>query len=152
MRPMLAPRFLALLVLLLGACAGSGHQNVPMPALDSRVAADRCRVYVAREDSRAGSIRNVRVFDGDDEVGLIHEDEFLCWERRPQRGVGKVVFEGVSLDTLEVENVFDLPRDAGMTGYYAIRIQHSGRKPEVTPLSMEAGKALIEARSPAKRE
>ena len=143
---------LALSFLLLAACAGSGHQRVPMPAPGTKVADDRCRVYVAREDTTAGSIRNVRVFDGDLEIGVISEDEFLCWDRRPGRGVGRVVFEGVSVDTLEVENVFDLPRDPGTTGYYAIRILHSGRKPEVTPLSMEAGKALIEARSPAKRE
>lgn len=140
---------LALAVLTLSACAGSGHQRVPMPLSGSSVPNDRCRVYVAREDTTAGSLRNVRVFDGDTEIGIIHEREFLCWERKPGRGVGRLVFEGLSPDTAAVENVFDLPREPGSTGYYAIRILQSGRKPEVTLLSTEAGKALIEARSPA---
>jgi hypothetical protein len=141
---------LASLSVLLVACAGAGHQSVPMPLPGSSVPSDRCRVYLAREDTTAGSLRNVRVFDGDTEIGVIDENEFLCWDRRPGRGVGRVVFEGLSYDTQAVENVFDLPREPGTIGYYAIRIEHSGRKPEVTPLSMEAGKALIEARSPAK--
>lgn len=139
----------ALTVLTLAACAGSGHQSVPMPLSGSSVPTDRCRVYVAREDTTAGSLRNVRVFDGDTEIGVIHEREFLCWDRKPGRGVGRLVFEGLSLDTAAVENVFDLPREPGTIGYYAIRIVHSGHKPEVTLLSSEAGKALIEARSPA---
>jgi len=145
----LAASPLALFVLLLASCAGSGHQRAPMPPLGASVPSDRCRVYVAREDTHAGSIRNVRVFDGDTEIGLIHEKEFLCWERKPGRGVGRAVFEGLSVDTRAVENVFDLPREPGTTGYYAIRILHSGHKPEVTLLSDEAGKALIDARSPA---
>ena len=140
---------LALAVLFLSACAGSGHQRVPMPLSGSSVPSDRCRVYVAREDTTAGSLRNVRVFDGDTEIGVIHEREFLCWERKAGRGVGRLVFEGLSLDTAAVENVFDLPREPGTTGYYAIRIVHSGHKPEVALLSSEAGRALIDARSPA---
>lgn len=140
----------ALILFLIGACAGSGYQSVPMPAPDTSVPDDYCRVYIAREDTAAGSIRNVRVFDGDTEIGVIHEDEFLCWQRRPQRGVGNVVFEGLGPKLTGVENVFDLPRTPGATAYFAIRIQHEGSKPEVAQLSSAAGEALIAARSPAK--
>lgn len=135
--------------LLLVSCSGPGHQRVPMPREGSAQPTDRCRVFVAREDTHAGSLRNVRVFDGDTEIGVIDEDEFLCWERLPQRGVGRVVFEGLSPDTRAVESVFDLPREAGTAGYFAIRILHSGRKPEVTQISEAEGKALIAARAPA---
>jgi len=139
---------IALVTLLAVACAGSGSQRVPMPAPGTSVPSDRCRVYIAREDTTAGSIRNVRVFDGETEIGEIHEDEFLCWERRPERGVGRLVFEGVGLLSA-VENVFDLPREPGTVAYYGIRITREQRKPEVQRLSSEAGRALIEARSPA---
>jgi hypothetical protein len=137
------------LVLLLVGCAGPGGQRVPMPPLEASVAGDRCRVFVAREDTVAGSIRNVRVFDGDTEIGVIDEQEFLCWERKPVRGYGRVVFEGIGLELAAVENLFDLPREPGTTGYYSIRIPHEGHKPEVTLLSSEAGLALIDSRSPA---
>lgn len=141
---------LALLALALTACAGSGHQLVPMPSPEASVPNDRCRVFVARENTAAGAIRNVRVFDGDQEVGVISQGEYLCWERAPARGFGRVVFEGLGPDLAEVENVFDLPREAGATGYYAIRILHRGHKPEVAALTSEEGRALIAARSPAK--
>ena len=143
------PSSIALLGLLFAACAGSGHQRVPMPPLDGSVPIDRCRVYLAREDTTAGSIRNVRVFDGETEIGVIHEHEFLCWERAPGRGVGRVVFEGLGPQLSNVESVFDLPREPGETGYYSIRIVYGEHKPEITRLSNEEGPALMEARSPA---
>lgn len=140
---------LAPLALLLGACAGSGHQLVPMPVTQASVLGDRCRVYVTRQDTLPGSIRNVRVFDGEDEIGIIAEGEFLCWDRRPQQGVGRVVFEGLGPKLSAVENVFDLPREGGTTSYYSIKIVQSGHKPVVELLPVAEGKALIEARSPA---
>jgi hypothetical protein len=136
-------------IALLSACTGAGHQSVPRPTGD--VSAELCRVYVAREDTVAGSIRSVRVFDGDTEIGLIAEDEFLCWDRRPVRGVGRLFFEGVGLQT-EVENVFDLPRDPGTTSYYAIRVTREQRKPEIERVSEEAGRALMAARTPARMQ
>jgi hypothetical protein len=140
---------LAPIALLLSACAGAGHQRVPMPAAEASVPDDRCRVYVARADTLAGSIRNVRVFDGEDEIGVIDEGEFLCWDRRPQQGVGRIVFEGLGPKLSSVENVFDLPRAAGTTSYYAIKIVQSGHKPEIELLEGDAGPAMIAARSPA---
>ena len=140
---------LASLAFLLTACAGSGHQLVPMPAIEANVPDDRCRVYVARADTLAGSIRNVRVFDGEDEIGIIAEGEFLCWDRRPQQGVGRVVFEGIGPKLAAVENVFDLPREAGTANYYVIKIVQSGHKPEVERLDGVAGRAMIEARAAA---
>lgn len=138
------------LLLFCGACAGAGQQNVAMPVAGSAIPAERCRVYLAREDSLAGSIRNVRVFDGDTEIGEIGQSEYLCWDRRAGRGVGRLVFEGASLDTQAVESVFDLPREAGSTTYVAISILHQGHKPEVETLKPEAGKALLATRKPAK--
>lgn len=135
-------------VALLAACAGAGHQSVPRPSSVS-VPADACRVFVAREDTLAGSIRSVRVFDGDVEIGLITEDEYLSWDRRPARGVGRLFFEGLGPKLSQVENVFDLPREPGTTSYFAIRISHDEHKPEIERVSEEAGRALIAARSPA---
>jgi hypothetical protein len=138
------------IALLLAACAGSGYQRIPVPDLDASVPGDRCRVYLARADTTAGSIRNVRVFDGETEIGVIHEDEFLCWERQPERGFGRAVFEGLGPNLAAVESVFDLPREPGTTSYYSIRIVYGGHKPEITLISSEEGRALIEQRSPAK--
>jgi len=138
---------LAASVSLAAACAGSGYQGVPRP-VSQVVPADACRVFVARENGTRGAIRNVRVFDGDFEIGLIAADEYLVWDRNPIRGVGRLVFEGIEPKLAAVENVFDLPREPGTTSYFAIRID-SKNKPMVERVSDEAGRALIDARSPA---
>jgi hypothetical protein len=148
----MAKPFLSLLlapVALLSACTGAGYQSVPRPA--GNVSAELCRVYIAREDTVAGSIRSVRVFDGDTEIGLIAEDEFLCWDRRPVRGVGRLFFEGVGLQS-SVENVFDLPREPGTSSYFAIRVSREQRKPEIERVSEAAGRALMAARTPARMQ
>lgn len=140
------------LLALLPACAGAGHQNIPRPDENSPVSNDRCRVYVLRGDDAVGSAHQVRVLDGEAEIGSLAEDEYLCWERPAQRGMGTLVYEGPgqNIHSRDVENVFDLPREPGTTSYYAIRIPREGRKPEVTRLTDEAGRALIDSRSPAK--
>ena len=136
---------------LLSACAGAGHQNIPRPDENSPVSSDRCRVYIARQDVAAGSVRQVRVLDGEAEIGSIAEDEYLCWERRPERGIGTLYFDGFAPALKEVENVFDLPRQAGTTTWFAIEIPHAGRQPQIKELSPLEGRALIAQRKPAPR-
>jgi hypothetical protein len=137
----------ALGLLLTTACASSGYQRVPMPASDGP-AADRCRVYVVREDAR-GSLRNVRVLDGETEIGLLEADQYLCWDRLPQRGVGTALYEGVEPKRQEVENVFDLPREPGSTGWFAVSIERTQRQPRIRALAPEEGRALVAQRQPA---
>ena len=145
----LARRAVLVLTLALGACAGAGRQAVPRPDESSPVAAERCRVYVAREDVGAGSTRQVRVLDGEDEIGMLGEGQYLCYERRPVQGVGSLFFEGVAPTLREVENVFDLPREPGSTTFFVVTIPHSGRQPQIRKVSAEEGRALIAARRPA---
>jgi len=133
----------------LSACAGAAYQRIPGPPPDSAVAPDACRVYVARLDVTAGSLRNVRVFDGDMEVGVLGEEEYLCWDRPARRGTGFAVFEGMDYHTKEVENVFDLPRDGGTTTWLGVSVRRDDRKPQIERLSSEEGRALIAKRRPA---
>jgi len=135
----------------LAACAGAGHQSVPRPDESRAVAGDRCRVYVAREDVRAGSGRLVRVLDGDTEIGSIAEGEYLCWDRAPVRGIGGLVYEGLAPQLREVENVFDLPREPGTTSWFVIEIPHAGRQPQIRAVPADEGRALVARRKPARR-
>jgi hypothetical protein len=139
-----------LLALTLTACAGPGRQSVPWPDEGSAVAADRCRVYVLREDVAAGSTRQVRVLDGEDEIGTLAEGQYLCWERRPVRGIGTLLFEGFAPKLREVENVFDLPREAATTSYFLVTIPHSGHQPQARRLEVAEGAALVAQRRPAR--
>jgi len=144
------PFLLALAAALLAcACTGAGYQVAPRPGEGAGVPPDRCRVYVARQDVLAGSWRGVRVYDGDEEVGVLREAEYLCWDRPAARGLGRVVFEGLGPDQKAVENVFDLPREAGATAWLAIEVEQRGHRPVVRLLSPEEGRALMAERRPA---
>lgn len=147
------PRRIALalsLASLLCACATDTYQRLPNPPPDSAVPADACRVYIARLDMTAGSLGSVRVSDGDTEIGVIGEEEFLCWDRPARRGTGNAVFEGLDYRTREVENVFDLPREGGTTTWFGISVRREDRKPQIERLSSEDGRALIAKRRPAR--
>jgi len=138
-----------LLALPLAACAGPGAQKVPWPDESAAVSADRCRVYVLREDVLSGSARQVRVLDGEDEIGTLGEGQYLCWERKPMQGVGSLFFEGIAPKLRAVENVFDLPREAGTTSWFVVSISHSGQHPEARKVSAEEGRTLLAQRKPA---
>jgi len=148
------PRTIALAAsaLALVACAGDTYQRVSSPPPSSAVPPDACRVYIARKDVTAGSLRNVRVFDGDTEIGVIGEDEYLCWDRSAGRGTGRVVFEGLDYRTQSVENLFDLPREAGTTTWFGISVRREDRKPVIESLGSVDGRALIEKRRPAAKK
>lgn len=147
----LSSRLLATLVLALplAACAGPGSQRAPWPDEGAAVAADRCRVYLLREDVVAGSGRQVRVLDGEDEIGSLSEGQYLCWERKPVQGFGTLYFEGFAPKLRAVENVFDLPREAGSTTWFVVSIPHSGHQPEVRKVGADEGRALLAKRKPA---
>lgn len=141
--------FAASLLTVLAACSGPSHQNAPMPARESAVAPDATRVYVGRRDQAAGSWRNVRVFDNDREIGVLHDDEFLCWDRPAKRGVLRVIFEGVGFDMDHVEGMAELPAEAGATVYIGITIDREGHKPIVERIEEREAHEALKTRTPA---
>src|SRR5688572_16373508 len=139
----------ALLLALVSACAAPSWQSVPQPDLAASVAADRCRVVLVREGKLVGRVREVRVYEGEAQIGALGENGILVWERPAQRGMGRVVFSGYDLDGGPVENVFDLPREGGTTSWFAIRLRDGDRKPIVEQVPAEEGQALVADRDPA---
>jgi len=141
----------SLILLSLAGCASSSVQNVPMPSqavpLTSR---DVARVYVARKSDVRGSLRSVRVFDGDKEIGTINTDDFLCWERAPGRTLLRCYYEGVSIGVGDTEGLIDLRAEAGHRYVYGIGLSYSDRKPEAELLSDRDADELLASRSPAK--
>jgi hypothetical protein len=127
--------------LALAACSSESYQRTPQPGAGSPIAPGACRVYVLRE---AGSTAfgSVTVFDQGEEIGKVAEHEYVVWDRPAERGVGRIVFE-VGPDRHTTENVFDLPREAGTTSWFALRIAFQGRKPEVVKLEAKEGTALV---------
>lgn len=152
------PSLLAALALtLLFSCSVGTRQLLPMPSQAVAVSdPGLCRIYVARTHEARGAIRKVTVFDGDQEVGTIARDDFLCWERQPVRGLLTMVYEGGALNA-DYESLFDLQPEPGGVYYVAVTIDPKSdnpqdtslRKPHARLLDLEEGRQLIADRSPA---
>ena len=138
--------------ILLAACSATSTQHMPIPAPDSAVAPSAARVYVTRADKLAGSVREVRIYDNEQPVGVLTEDGYLMWDRPTERGTCRAVFEGYLLDGGEVESIFDLPREGGSTTYILLRLERHDRKPVAETLSPADGRALIAKRSAPRQD
>lgn len=146
------PLLLLLCASLFGACATNSSQRVPAPDPGSPVAAEKARVYVARKGKLIGSMRAVRVFDGENEVGVLAQNGYLCWDRQATRGFGKAVFEGYVLDGGPVERVFDLPREGRTTTWFLVDLERGDRRPVIETLSRADGEAMLAARRQARAD
>jgi hypothetical protein len=133
----------------LSACASSSHQMVPMPAQDTAVRSDSTRIYVGRRDQVTGSWRNVRVLDNDREIGVLHDGEYLCWDRGAGQGVARLIFEGLGFDESAVESVCELPAEPGGTVYLGVTIDREGHKPMIERIGADEGRAAVAKRKPA---
>lgn len=118
-------------------------QNIPISP------GDVCRVYVLRDSSVRGNLRDVRVLDGDYVIGTIEADEYLCWERQPGRTLLKLYYEGVGIGVGETEGLVDLRGEAGQRYIYAITLSYPDRKPEAQLLSEKDAQAILADRKPA---
>lgn len=139
------------LLLLGAACAAPSWQSAPWVDPASALPANVCRVVLVREGKVIGRAREVLVSDNGREIGALGESSYLCWERAPERGVASVKWVGYKIDGGPVENVFDLPREPGATGWFVIRLREGDRKPMVEEVTPEEGRALIAGMEPAKQ-
>jgi hypothetical protein len=156
------PRQLALAFLsvaaLASACSAPSGQLVPMPSQDVELSRpELCRIYVARSSQPMGALREMRVFDGDTEIGSVDGGEYLCWERTPGRIVVRALYEGPALDRGEQEEMFDLQAEAGGVYYFTVELAKTsdmttgGEKrgsPQLVALSRERGRELLAGSSP----
>ena len=120
-----------------------------MPAENSAVQSDSTRIYVGRRDQTSGSWQNVRVFDNDREIGVLHDDNYLCWDRRAQQGVARIIFEGLGFDEDAVESVCELPAEPGGTVYLGVTIIREGHKPKIERIDEKEARAALAKRTPA---
>ena len=77
--------------LVLGGCANnSAFQIVPFPNQTARLDdSAKCRIYIVR-DTIVGAAYTTEILDGDNIVGSVEANTYLCWERQP----GQTVISG----------------------------------------------------------
>lgn len=133
----------AVVISLLASCSTTSWQVAPQPKPDDPIPAGRARVIVVRESGAIGSMREVRIYEDERQIGVLGENGWLAWDRVAQRGVGRVEFQGYKIEYGTVENVFDLPREAGSTTWAVLRLRRSDRKPMAEVVTPEEGRKLI---------
>jgi hypothetical protein len=132
------------------SCAGSGFQKVPMPPQTIPISpGDVCRVYVLRSSDVRGSLNDIRVLDGDYDIGTIESDEYLCWERQPGRTLLKFYYAGMGAGGKTTEGLVDLEGQAGHVYVYSVTVSYPDRKPEADLLSEADARAILKDRKPA---
>lgn len=145
----------ALLALLATACAASSLQLVPRPPQDVALSRpELCRIYVFRTSMAMGSVRTMRVYDQDLEIGSVAGGEYLCWERPAGHTLLRVVYEGPEIDRGELEELYDMQVASGSVKYFTVGLKRTsehnamamGEKrgsPEFQLLSDEEGRKLL---------
>src|SRR5262245_23827971 len=119
--PLLAAALAA--ALFLDACRAGSYQTRPLPSQSVEVSRpDVARVYMMREGQLRGKIRDVRVEDADQDIGILDQGEFLCWERPPGRTLLTVVFESGVMEGGGHEALFSLDAEPGRAYYLLIHV------------------------------
>ncbi len=142
------------------ACAADSYQRVPLPSQTVELADPaHCRVYVARSSQVRGAIRELRVYDGDTEIGCLGPGDYLCWERAPGRSLLRVVYEGPEIDRGDLEELQDFSAGAGEVRYFAVTLKRGGEdvvafgkktgSPLLQPLTAQEGRKLVSECDPA---
>lgn len=122
---------------------------VPMPDQSVEIAnPDFLRIYVLRDTSERPSIHRVFVYEGELQIGSIHEREYLCWERRPGRTLLTVVHElsESAGDNRQVD--IEVEGGAGEVRYYGISISSGQSMPSLVALDPERARELLTMRIP----
>ena len=142
---------LLLLPLASGCTTAPARQNVPFPSQSVEVTrGDLARIYFVRSGWVGIVEDEVRVFDGDTEIGGLTPSTFLCWERPGGRSVGRVTYDRSGPGRGELEGYTDLDCPAGSAYYFQVTVEREGGDPTVQPIDREEGRRLVAERKPAK--
>jgi hypothetical protein len=138
---------IALVALLLAVgCATSSTQYVPMP--DQSVAVENpemARVYLIRDDQLASSSYHLVVYDGENKIGELGMDEYMCWERPP----GAVRLKVVTPAAKERQAIGTRNVVAGRVYYVGMQFDAQFSRATMHLLRPDDAKPLLEARKPA---
>jgi hypothetical protein len=144
---------------LVSACGAPSQQLVPLPPQDVELSRpELCRIYVIRSSQPMGAVREMRVFDGDTEIGSVGSGEYVCWERTPGRTLLRALYEGPTIDRGDQDDMVDLQAEAGTVHYFTVELEKTsdmsslGEKrgsPQLVAMSRERGRELLAGSGPA---
>ena len=135
---------------LLAACTTTSVQEFAQP--DTSVPLQnpsRSRIYVMRAEQVLGSALPARIYEDRDLVGHIMEGSYVCWDGRPGRRLLSAVLERRPIDGGDIEGLMDLVTEGGGTYFVKVAFRNSDRKPELSLMGAEEGRALLARRKPA---
>ncbi len=140
-------------VLLFGACGTSpSRQDVRMPDLSVEIENPaQARIYLFRNDQEWGTTHTVTIYQDDDRLGMLGENDFFCWETHPGRTNLHVIIERSGLQAGTKEGVILLDLEPGMVLYGRIEFPVKRRRPYILWLNPADGREAIANLNPAPR-
>ena len=149
------PRYIAILtvttVIFLGACGTSpSMQEIPMP--DQTVDLENpnlARIYLFRNDQEWGTTHYVTVYQDDERLGMLGEEDYFCWEHHSGRSNLTVVIERSGLQSGTKQGVEGLDLRPGMILYGRIEFPVERRRPVIIWLVPDDGRRAIANLRPA---
>ena len=145
----LVRKLVAVLLAATAGCYSSTYHMAPLP--DQAVelsSAELCRIYVLRPSQGRWNLRRVLVFDGEREIGSIHEGEYLCWERTPGKSQLTVVYDGPKSEGYAY-TLFDIEAPAGTVSFYGVSLEQGRAQPLVTAMDPTLAREELALRRPA---
>lgn len=140
------PLLLGLLPALVG-CTASSRQLVPLPDQDVEIAdREQCRVYIARYGEWHGSPRGILVYDGEQPIGILEQETYLCWERAPGHGLLRVVFKDQKLASGDFAGQLEVDYVKGEVRYVQVVAGTDLSRPLPRLIDPEQGAELIAGR------
>ena len=139
--------------LFLGACGTSpSRQDIPMPDLSVELEnPNLARIYLFRNDQEWGTTHYVTIYQEDERLGMIGEDDFFCWEYHPGRTKLTMVIERSGLQSGTKQGVELLDLEPGMIMYGRIEFPVKRRRPYILWLKDADGREAIANLKPAPR-
>ena len=142
-----------LALVLLAGCPTSSYQVVPMP--DTGVPLENpemVRIYVLRSGDIFSENRELFVADGDNIIGVLGRDKYLCWDRPATITQLKYYLNSGARPTGEVEGNHRLVPEPGRTYYLELSFPVGDDRIETSIMMPEYGQYLVEGMKPAKIE
>ncbi len=135
------------------ACGSSPSiQEVEMPDLSVAIENPNfARIYLFRNDQEFGTTHYVTIYQDDERLGMIGEDDFFCWERYPGRTNIHIVIERSGLQSGTKQGVELIDLEPGMILYGQIEFPVKRRRPYIIWLKPADGREALAQRKPAPR-
>lgn len=138
---------------LIAGCSTSSFQIVPMPDTSTALTnPEMCRVYLIRGGDLFSENKKLFVADGDNIIGALGRDDYLCWDRPATITQLRYYLDSGARPTGETQGNHRLVPEPGKTYYLEVSFPRGEDRMKTVALMDEYAQHLLEQMEPAPLE